>query len=251
MKKTILLFCILWAVNFASAQEDINITKYQDSRLKEAVPSYALSKVEKLISKLKQSSESLNQDTKNDISKLSDKDFEKLSVKEKFTYTMLYPESVSKNNLNIPAISDEENKIFGYLPDFKSNKKWSDRQISFLTSNKKEVIALIKESCLKDKFIGLNYKKALVKVKAIEAIPFLIDFYKYKDSKDKDILTALSLIVKDGRYFHYIRANIYKDLYGNDDKPVEESYIDDTASNEEYILKTASNFYIQYPKNKM
>lgn len=219
----------------------------QEERLKNSIPSYNLSKIQKLISKLS----SINDTESNEYSDryLSEKDFDKLTIKEKFTYTMVYPEiKSSSEDIDSLAIY-EENKIFGKLPTIINDPKWSARQKKFLKQYRKNIQEFIRETSLKNQYMGLNFKKALLEINAIESIPFLVDFYNSTDKNDKDLLTVLMLLVKKGKYYPFVRSNVYRQLY-NDDVNSQVSCIDYSDINEEYILKTAHNYYLQAPKIK-
>lgn len=219
----------------------------QEERLKNSIPSYNLSKIEKLISKLS----SMNGIESNEYNDryISEKDFDKLTIKEKFTYTMVYPEIKSSSEGMDALAIYEENKIFGELPTSVNDPKWSARQKKFLKQYRKNIQEFIRETSLKNQYMGLNFKKALLEINAIESIPFLVDFYNSTDKNDKDLLTVLMLLVKKGKYYPFVRSNVYRQLY-NDDVNSQVSCIDYSDINEEYILKTAHNFYLQAPKIK-
>ncbi|MDR1877921.1 MAG: hypothetical protein LBQ84_09910 [Flavobacteriaceae bacterium] len=221
---------------------------YHEYRLKNSIPFYNLSKIQNMVSKLEPVPVDPEMAAEGDIVdyyvSLSDKDFNKLSDKEKFTYTMIHPEYMSQVCADEMTILDEDKKIFGYLCPTFDESSWSERQRSFLNSNRKVVINLIKEISLKDQHIGLNCKMALEEINATEIIPFLVDFYNTKGKKDRDILTLLLTLVKNNKYYPFTRSNVYRELYG-DDKSYYDSYIEYTELNEEYIIKSAKNFYVK------
>ncbi len=225
---------------------------YHEYRMKNSEPHYSLSKINRLISKLTPTypskDETQAENEKNYYLALSEKDFDKLSEKEKFTYIMINPEYRSQDYFDEIILSDEDKKIFGDLPPTINGATWSDRQRDFLKTNRNMVISLIKEYAVKDLHIGLNYKKALEEIKAKEAIPFLVDFYTTKDKKDKDILTLLLILVREGSYYPFVRSNIYRDLYG--DKSITNPYIEYSPTNEDYVIKTATNYYSRSPKKR-
>ncbi|CVK16697.1 hypothetical protein Ga0061079_10987 [Apibacter mensalis] len=258
MKEKYLLIILLMFTIY-NAQETENKTyvdssntnnSYRKERLKNSIPSYNLSKIEKLIAKsMSMNSFEETKNTDNINFHLSEKDFNKLTIKEKFTYTMIYPEIIPSNVNTDSTIIHEENKIFGMLPSSNNYPKWSVRQKKFLNQYRKNIQEFIQESSSKNQYMGLNFKKALLEINAIESIPFLINFYNSTDKNDKDLLTVLMLLVKNGKYYPFIRSNVYRQLY-NDNENIQEFYIDYSDKNEEYILKTAHNFYLQSPKIK-
>ncbi|MDR2121953.1 MAG: hypothetical protein LBP34_02405 [Flavobacteriaceae bacterium] len=227
---------------------------YHEYRIGNSIPPYALSKIKNKMLKLDKGliGEEVKriEDNGEYYFPLSEKDFSKLSVKEKFAYTMIYPENKPLTEVKEEVILDEDKKIFGNLVPVFTENGWSERQRNFLGENRKEVIGLIKESALKDRRLGLNYKIALKEMNAVETIPFLVDFYTTKDKKDRDILTLLILLMNDNKYYPFTRSNVYHALYGNDKQSLHESSIEYSKMNEEYIVKTANNFYVQHPKRR-
>ena len=256
-ERYLLIVLLMFNVNIAQEAENAkpvdslftNSSLY-NHRTENSKPSYSLVKIEKLIAKsrMKNNLDEV-EETPNEEIYLSEKDFNKLSVKEKFTYTMVYPEIKSSNFILDSLNFNLENKIFGMLPLTANYPKWSLRQQKFLKENRKIVQELIQETSVKNQKMGLNFKKALIEINAIESIPFIIDFYKSTDKNDKDLLTVLMLLVKKSNYYPFVRSNIYRKLY-NDTISYQKSNIEYSEANEEYILKTAKNFYLQSPKIK-
>jgi hypothetical protein len=227
---------------FADAQEEevwkdpsAESQAYHEYRLKETTPPYGLTKVKLMISKI--------QSPDDENFKLNNKDYLALSLREKFTYHMIHPESFSQNCDAMPPIQDEQKKIFGQLPDVFGDGSWSERQTNFLKSNRDSVIAFIKESTTRSKRIGANYKLAIVEMNAKEMIPFLIKTYN-ADKKDHDILTVLMLLMKNNEYKPFMTSLSYKKLYG--DEANYQTWLDFNKANEELILKRASDFSIGY-----
>ena len=210
---------------------------YHTFRLKNSTPPYGLAKVKSLIKKINTRTED-NSDYYD--SPMSRKIYLSLSLREKFTYHMIYPESYSQNcDVSAPII-DEEKKILGNLPDVFSESNWSRKQLDFMVSNRDSVLSLIKESVNRSKRMGLNYKTAIVEVNGREMIPFLIDFY-LTDRKDNDILTVLTLLLKKNEYKPFMTSASFIKLYGK--KSNYQSFINLNKDNVELIISRAKSYY--------
>lgn len=206
---------------------------YHNYRLRSSVPPYGLVKVKALIAGIKA-------DEDNFTEELNNKAYMGLTLREKFTYHMIHAEAYSQNCDVIPPILDEDKKIFGNLPDVFNEHSWSERQDNFLVSNRDTVMTLIRESVVRSKRMGVNYKTAIVNVNGRELIPFLISTY-HIDQKDKDILTVLMLLMKKNEYKPFMTSASYIKLYGkNSDYG---SFIDFNKANEALIISRATAFY--------
>ncbi len=206
---------------------------YHEYRLRESVPPYGLEKVKKIIAAIPTGDEET-------LQKPNSKQYQALSLREKFTYHMIHGESFSQNCDAMPPIQEEQQKLFGYLPDVFGEYSWSAGQIGFLKNNRDSVMALIKESVGRSKRMGLNYKAALEEINAKEMIPFLVTTYN-TDQKDHDILTLLMLLMKNNNYTPFVTAASYRKLYGADASY--QAYLDFNKANEALILKRATDFY--------
>jgi len=203
---------------------------YHEYRMKMTTPPYGLDKVQTLIS-------DFDQDVHHE---LYTKDYLALSLREKFTYHMIYPESYSQNcDPSLPEYN-EEKKIFGYLQDVFGEQAWSGRQTDFFVENRDSVMAIIKESATRSKRMGLNYKHAILEIDGVEMIPFLVEFYN-RDHKDLDILTVLLNLMRDAKYPPFISSPSYAKLYG----PQSGSYpfLQYNKANEELIIKRAMDLF--------
>jgi hypothetical protein len=235
MKPALLSMLIFCVVNTPSYSQ---MDAYRAFRAQISVPPYGLSKIKALITKIKPQSDEDNSDM--GISPLSEKDYDALSLREKFTYTMIHPEMYAQNCAVFVPQSDESQKIFGYLISWMNEETWSNRQLLFLAQNRDSVMAIIKESVTRSKRMGVNYKDAVVEINGWEMIPFLISYYK-DNKKDKDILTTLMLLMKKGRYPDFITSKSYKNLYGVADDY--ESSMTFNKANEALTLQRAQAYY--------
>lgn len=204
---------------------------YHKFRLKSTIPPYGLAKVKAIVAKVKIDDE--------DAVMPSRKDYEGMSLREKFTYHMICPETYSQNCDAMPPILDEEKKIFGNLPDVFNEAEWSDRQVKFLVNNRDSVMSIIKESVNRTKRVGLNYKAAIVEISGREMIPYLVDIYKL-DRKDHDILTVLMLLMKKGKYKPFLNSSSFEKLYSANSDYL--SFLNGNLANEELIITRALRY---------
>ena len=205
---------------------------YHNNRMKNTVPPYGLEKVKNLLSKIDSGSE--------ENRTLSSKDYTSLSLREKFTYTMIHGESYSQNCDVAPPIQEEHQKIMAHLPDAFDEANWSNRQMDFLNGNRDSVLALIKESVRRSGHMGLNYKTAVVEMNAKEMIPFLAETYN-RDRKDHDLLTVMLLLLKINKYQPFTSSASYGKLYGKDSNY--QSFIQFNTANEALVLKRATDYF--------
>ena len=201
------------------------------------VPPYGLEKIKALIAKIPV----IEGDGDGGIEALTEKTYAALSVKEKFTYNMVHPETYSQICDPLPAHPDEASRIYATLPDTYGEYDWSERQVNFFKNNRTELAQLIKEQHT----FKSNLKEAIVEMNATELIPYLIDLYN-KDKKDHYILTLLLQLMKNNNYPEFVNSSGYKKLYR--EPKTEEDYM--TAfhltynkANEDLIIQRATNFY--------
>jgi hypothetical protein len=211
---------------------------YYSMRERNNTPPFGLAKVKKLID---QRLEDLPDEALIDYDAgISNAEFERLTLEEKFTYTMIHPEVFSQACAERMFIFDPQRKIFGHLLFVYNGVFWSERQVGFMKRNKDRVIGWITDLTSENKELGLNYKSALVEVDAWESIPFLISFYKRKP-EDLDVLTTLMLMMSKDKSMDFQQSNVFKKLYGKDANY--DSWIALTTANEKYILETAQQYY--------
>lgn len=238
MKTQKLLFALMLTpfITLAQSEEWKEASKesqaYHEFRLKNTIPPYGLSKVKQLLAKA---------DADEVGGKaIVQKEYNALTLREKFTYNMIHAESYSQNCDVMPPVQEEQTKISGQLPDAFSEESWSDRQLEFFRLHKDSVLALIKESANRSGRMGLNYKQAVVEVNGVDFIPFIIETYK-RNPKDLDLLTLLMLLMKNNKYPPFISSVSYTKLYGKTSDY--QSHIQFNKANEELILKRAADFY--------
>ncbi|MDP4263277.1 MAG: hypothetical protein Q8941_12185 [Bacteroidota bacterium] len=231
-----LLFVFSFTAGFAQRvpRKSKESRAYHDYRLKPTVPPYGLVKIKALIQKIKSDEE--------DNEALSPKLYEALSFREKFTYNMIHAESYSQNCDYMPPQPNEQIKIFAYIPDAFNEFQWSDRQLTFLATNRDSVIALMEGSITRSKRVGVNFKHAILEINAKEMIPFLITIYKgNKTMRDLDILTLFLQMMKENEYGPFIVSGSYRKLYS--DESSYRSYLNYNQANEDLIIKRAMDFY--------
>jgi hypothetical protein len=239
MKIILSLFFILFSITVFSQRpgkrepSKAGLT-YNQLRVKPTVPPYGLTKITDLVKKI-QSDEEENR-------ALNQKDYDALSLREKFTYHMIHAESFSQNCDYIPPPKNADTKIFAYLPDAFSEYAWSERQTKFLSSNRDSVIEFMRESMMRSKRAGINFKQAMLEINAKEMIPDIIATYRAnKAVKDLDMLTVMMLLMKDNEYEPYLLSGSYKKLYAEETSY--QSYLNYNKANEDLIIKRAMDFY--------
>ncbi|MBN9500197.1 MAG: hypothetical protein BGO01_07475 [Armatimonadetes bacterium 55-13] len=240
MRKFLPLCAIFVAAASALAQDSppwptpsAESRKYHEYRKRETTPTYGLSKVKAIIAKIKETDEG-------DMI-LGDDAYNALSLKEKFTYTMLHGEYFTQICDVIPPIQDEQKKIFGYFPSpFNDEQMWSKRQKEFLHKNRVEIIKLIRETIKAKGTVGVNLKEAIMETNAVELIPDLIAQFG-KDKKDYDLLTVMMLLMKVNNYPAFKASASYKKLYG--DESNYQAFIANNSANQKLIISRATAFY--------
>lgn len=229
----LLLFCCFTTAAFAQEEEQKPPSdasyKYREMRTKITIPPYGIAKVKALIKGIQD---------KDDVYAITFKQWQGLSLREKFTYCMVNPEIYSQNCDGFPEV-DEEKKIFAQLPIGDREQRLSERQFNFLKDNRDSVIALVTESITRTGYIGLNYKEVLFELNAVKLIPTIIGIYN-KTKKDGDILTLLNLLMKRNEYLPFMESTSYKKLYEGDSYSASINY---NSANEELIIKRATDFY--------
>lgn len=251
MKRSVLVWLFLFSLVSAFAQPEDEYKPaskasqaYHEYRMYASTPPYGLARVKKLISQIK-GQEADDADDGEWTEALDAKTYNSLSLREKFTYTMLHGESFSQICDAYPPAQDEQKKIFGVLPDFLQEQNWSERQKKFLHDNRDSVMAFIRESITRSKRMGVNYKRTVQEINAVEMIPFLTNFYK-QTKKDGDILTVLLILMKENKYQPFVSSATYKKLYGEEYNF--NAFIDYNKANEELIIKRATDFFHARPR---
>ena len=207
---------------------------YHELRVKLSVPPYGIEKVRDLIKKLKSDEEG------NEV--LNQKAYDALSFREKFTYHMIHAESYSQNCDAMPPIKNEQKKIFPYIAEAFNEAEWSERQTKFLSSHRDSVIAILRESMLRSKRVGVNYKQVIMEINATELIPDLIAVYKANTKvKDLDILSLMMQLMKENEYEPFLMSSSYKKLYTADADY--RAYLNYNPANEALIIKRTMEFY--------
>ncbi len=206
---------------------------YRTYRLKETQPTFGIRKVRALVKHIKADKE--------DNERLSDAVYNKLSTAEKFTYCMIHGEDQSQNCEEMPWVKDEEKMIFGHIPGSWSDEAvWSERQRAFLKNHRSEVLGLVRSTIRSSGRVGLNTKHVILETEAIELVPDLVKVYR-ANHKDKDILSTLMLLMKDGNYKPFMESASYKKLYA--DEANWQAYLNGNSENQNLIMDRAMAFY--------
>ncbi len=228
---------LLLLIVFANSCSAFAGDTYSERRMTLTEPKYGLSKVKRLIRKVKGDSEG--------NMRLNDKAFNSLGFNEKFTYVMIHGEDFSQNCDVAPIITHEESKIFSHIPDaFSGDMSWSERERDFLNDNRAKVIVLLRKE-MNGKRVGINVKQAIQEINGYELIPDLVSAHQ-RNKGDLDVLTLLSVLMKEGKYKPFQGTPVYKKLYGDDSNW--HTYVASTPSNEKVIVSNATAFAKSHPK---
>jgi hypothetical protein len=230
----VLVFCSLSLIAQRPGKRAVNEDQsYHALRIKLTVPPYGLTKIQALINETKSNA--------GDNKAISKKDYDALSLREKFTYNIIHAETYSLNSDAESHETDEDKKIFAYLPDAFYHYAWSERQTKFLSGNRDSVIAFMKESMGRTKRAGVNFKQAMLEINAREMIPAIISTYRAGKVKDLDLLTVLMHLMKDNEYEPFLLSGSYKKLYAEETSY--KTYLNYSKGNEDLIIKRATEFY--------
>ncbi|HXB07060.1 MAG TPA: hypothetical protein VNW04_08090 [Puia sp.] len=200
------------------------------------IPPYGLEKVKTLTAHVK-----YVEDGEQGTDSLDQRVYDSLSLREKFTYHMVHPESYSQNCDGLPAHPDEANRIYGYLPDIYGEFDWSEKQLAFLKNNRDSVDAMMKELIVKEGRVGENFREAIVEMNATEMIPTLIDFAR-TETEDHYTLTTLMLLMGRNKFPEFMSSSSYQKLYDREEGE-RVAYLVYNKANEELIIQRATHFY--------
>jgi hypothetical protein len=235
--KSVVFMLSLLAVGFAHAQDqDPNLSAatkaYDAHRLDITEPTFALSKVNALIKKIKAD--------KDGNEAISAKAWSAMPANEKFTYTMIHGEDASQNCDAMMALKGEEHMIFSYPPDmFGGEEVWSDRQTKFLHSHRGTVVTLLRSTIRSRGKAGVNINQAIIELKAKELIPDILSVYD-QGHKDHDILSTCMVLMKNSGYRPFMKSPIYNTLYGKNASY--QSEVMATTSNRNLIERLARSY---------
>jgi hypothetical protein len=241
MKAIFLLLALLYCTS-GQAQRRLNTE-----------PSFGLQKIKALINSARDSKLKEMHSSKGDTSDilfifptpLSEEVYSTLSLREKFTYNMISPESYWQN-CTFTFSSWSDNQIPAQLPLVSNMYNWSARQIKFFQANKDSIIEFIRLDGQPGRHLGLNDKTVIVYVNATAMIPLLQKCYR--TTKDCQILTALMLLMKDNQYAPFMQSDLFKQLYVGSLHQMYRNATDRNKDNEAFILGQATNFYNELSK---
>lgn len=206
--------------------------RYSEYRHQSTDPLYSVAKVKAMIKSIRP-----NQD---DNRVLSDKAYNSLSSKEKFSYAMLHGEEFSQNCDAMPPIVDEHKKVFAFFPGpFGDEAVWSERQRDFLTQNRTTVIGYIRETMKARKRVGVNLKQAIYVLKAKELVPDLVALYS-RDHKDHDLLSLMMILMADAKYPGFTKTQVFAKLYGENANWG--TYVEATKALQSQVIRQALAF---------
>ncbi len=175
---------------------------------------------------------------------LKGKDFDLLSVEEKFAHCALLPEAPEKGcaraRPNLEATSNEIPKqMFGrwnYYP----GHEWSPRQLDFLRSHRTDVVRFLKTTIGERKRVGINLKYIISNFQLYELTPDCLAVYQ-RDHYDQDILAMLLSEMEREKFEPLLASDFYAKFYKT------ASVIPSDPENRQLVINLAKAYY----KSKM
>lgn len=233
----IALLTFVAAITFGQEEFEVSeaTKRYLAAREKWTEPSYGLAKVKSLIKGLKRDVD------ENRILKKSL--YDKLTFGEKFTFTCLHAEEYSQNCDAMPPIKDEEKLILSHFPDAFSEAMWSQRQVSFLTDNRDRVIQLLRETINKKREIGLNLKRVIYQISAIELVPDILRNLSW-NPWDMDCYSLITGMLNERAYAPFKSSAMGKEMYGEESNY--RTWISATPQAKATIVSFAKSYYHQF-----
>jgi len=204
-----------------------------------SIPPYGLEKIKELAKKGVRIDDPYGGDQSTDS--LEEKVYDALTLREKFTYNIIHPESWAQNCDILPMQTDKAARIYGTLPDVYNEYDWSDHQMAFFRDNRDSVQAWIKEIAQRDGRVGENFRELIVATNTTGLIPVLAEMAK-KETKDHYDLTTLLLLMEKNKYPEYLNSSSCKKLadHSSYEHP---PYLVYNKANEDLIIQRATNFY--------
>ena len=204
---------ILLAVTGLMAQKDsaefVNTESketYDQLFLKFDTPCYNSSKVRGLIP---------DSGNKYRPGKINDSAFENLSAFEHFVYAFNHPEWYYQSCSLFPQPDRILQKIPAHLKRQGEGVKMSRRQTKAITSHRDSTIILLKTCIEKRGWVSDNFKRVILKLKAFELIPTLIEVSRQSEVKDPYILSLLCLLMRFD-YEPFVNSDIHKQFYAGE-----------------------------------
>lgn len=206
---------------------------YNAFRNTSTTPTFGLSKVQALIKTLKY-------DQAGGMA-VTDKQWNALTVAERFTYTMIHGEDENQNCDASPPIIDENLKIFAYTtPVFTNERGWSQRQRTYLANNRVAIVGLIRQIINSKHRIGANIKGTIQEINGWELVPDMIALYK-RDRKDHDLLTTMMVLMDQNKFPEFLASSSWTKLYGPEANY--QAYITANRANQDLIMQRGARFF--------
>ncbi|RAJ08699.1 hypothetical protein LX64_01353 [Chitinophaga skermanii] len=171
--------------------------------------------------------------------------YEQLNLQEKFTYHLTYREAFKANCSYPYDLGNPNKRIYAHLQGFINEYDWSDKQHDFFKENRDSCVKYLVAEYNLQGYWGLNCKKLVVELGALELIPVLLAGYE-KQPGDHDYLTACLELMNSSGFLKKWDVDLYTTLYN--DQPFKSS-ISYTTRNEQRIVQLAKNYYELTIKN--
>ncbi len=196
-------------------------------------PGFGLERVQAFIQQYKNSRESYRNKP------VSQGAYDSLSIREKFTYAMIYPERYLQNCARFTYFF-QRGKLFPRLSFGYNENTLSFRQIQFLKMNRDSVITFLDEIIQQKKSWGINIKQAIIEINGWEFIPAMMTYYRQRPD-DTDVLTTFMALMAHDVFSSFTQSEYYNHLYGD---PVGYHVtVDADKTTEAFILNTTMAYY--------
>lgn len=172
---------------------------------------------------------------------LSQKQIQKLTIKELIYYCLAYPASYSQVCAGGTADTTTFPKIDGYLPFSYDGEQMSMRQASEIKLRRDSVVNVLMDYIQKyPEKLSLKYFEILLELDAAEAIPVVI-----KTASEKNLINYAFLldIMHKNEYERLRELDFYSLLYGEDANRYE-NRAPATKENREAVTKLAYAYYV-------
>ncbi|WP_300603002.1 hypothetical protein [Niabella sp.] len=221
---------LLWTVmSFMAAAQNSGVPDFR----RPTGPDYGMERVQTFIRQYKNSRESF-------INKpVSEGAYDSLSLREKFTYAMIYPERYLQNCAG-PRNFFLRGKLFPRLSFGYNENMLSFRQVQFLKMNRDSVITFINELIQQKKSWGINIKQAIIEINGWEFIPAMMTYYRQRPD-DTDVLTTFMVLMAHDVFSSFVQSEYYTRLYG--DPAGYHVTVDADKTTEAFILNTTMAYY--------
>lgn len=224
---------------FSDAKNAMQAAKEQDQEKMKNFACFCTSaKIEALAKKARQNPEFEYEDH---ILDLSDADFNKFSVREKFIFAVTCPEGYTQTCAMANEHRNIDQNLFKSIPRVMEGKIISERQVEALKKNRDSTIFYLNQCMANSTAIPNEYRELILKLKAVECIPAVVNLIENSPKTDTYLLTVLMQLMKQGKYAPFQETDLYKTLYPKKYSPT--YFVPLTEDRKKLIIEHALEFF--------